>query len=79
MEWPAAMGGPETWKNMAAWLSRLPELVGARPEAIVVISGHREEPEFTVNCGAHPPLFFDYYGFPDYTYKLEYPAPGAPA
>lgn len=79
MEWPAAMGGPETWKKMAAWLSALPGLIGARPEAIVVISGHWEEPEFTVNSGAHPRLFFDYYGFPEHTYKLEYPAPGSAA
>jgi aromatic ring-opening dioxygenase catalytic subunit (LigB family) len=79
MDWPAAMGGPDTWKNMAAWLGQLPELVGARPEAIVVISGHWEEGEFTVNSGAHPELLFDYYGFPEHTYRLEYPAPGAPA
>ena len=78
MDWPEAMGGPDTWKNMAAWLGHLPELVGARPEAIVVISGHWEEPEFTVNAGAHPPLLFDYYGFPEHTYRLEYPAPGSP-
>ena len=93
MDWPEAMGGPDTWKNMAAWLGHLPELVGARPEAIVVISGHWEEPEFTVNAGGldppgstnrrpggpFVPLLFDYYGFPEHTYRLEYPAPGAPA
>jgi aromatic ring-opening dioxygenase catalytic subunit (LigB family) len=78
MDWPAAMGGPDTWKNMAAWLGHLPERVGERPKAIVVISGHWEEPEFTVNSGAHPPLLFDYYGFPEHTYRLEYPAPGSP-
>lgn len=64
---------------MAAWLSRLHKLAGGRPEAVVVISGHWEEPEFTVNAGAHPPLLFDYYGFPEHTYRLEYPAPGSPA
>lgn len=78
MDWPTAMGGPDTWKSMAAWLSHLPERVGGRPEAMVVISGHWEEPEFTVNAGAHPALLFDYYGFPEHTYRLEYPAPGAP-
>jgi len=25
-----------------------------------------------------PPLLFDYYGFPDHTYRLKYPAPGDP-
>lgn len=78
MDWPASMGGPDTWKNMAEWLGRLPENLGARPNAIVVISGHWEEPHFTVTSGAYPPLIFDYYGFPEHTYRLEYPAPGSP-
>jgi 4,5-DOPA dioxygenase extradiol len=26
-----------------------------------------------------PPLFYDYYDFPEQAYELEYPAPGAPA
>ena len=26
-----------------------------------------------------PPLLFDYYGFPEHTYRLKYPAPGSPA
>lgn len=30
-------------------------------------------------CGAHPSLIFDYHGFPPHTYKLTYPAAGAPA
>lgn len=32
-----------------------------------------------VNAGGHPPLLFDYGGFPDYTYRLTWPAPGDPA
>jgi aromatic ring-opening dioxygenase catalytic subunit (LigB family) len=32
----------------------------------------------TVNACAHPSLLFDYGGFPDYTYRLTWPAPGAP-
>jgi aromatic ring-opening dioxygenase catalytic subunit (LigB family) len=32
-----------------------------------------------VSCSSsHPPLLFDYYGFPPHTYELEWPAPGAP-
>jgi aromatic ring-opening dioxygenase catalytic subunit (LigB family) len=72
------MGGPDTWKNMAEWLRHLAEHVGARPAAIVAISGHWEESDFTVTSAANPPLLFDYYGFPEHTYRLEYPAPGSP-
>jgi aromatic ring-opening dioxygenase catalytic subunit (LigB family) len=32
----------------------------------------------TVNAGAHPPLLFDYSGFPKHTYQLTFGAPGAP-
>jgi aromatic ring-opening dioxygenase catalytic subunit (LigB family) len=53
--------------------------VGARPKAIVVISGHWEEKDFTVTSAPHPPLLYDYYGFPEHTYRLQYPAPGSQA
>jgi aromatic ring-opening dioxygenase catalytic subunit (LigB family) len=43
-----------------------------------VISGHWEEGDPTLNVGPRPPLLFDYYGFPAHTYRLTYPAPGAP-
>ena len=75
MDW--TMGPRDTWDNMAAWLKAVPQAVGPKPDAIVVISAHWEEPEFTVTTSAQPPLLFDYYGFPDYTYKLTYPAPVA--
>jgi aromatic ring-opening dioxygenase catalytic subunit (LigB family) len=43
-----------------------------------VISAHWEEPEFTVTTSRTPPLLFDYYGFPEHTYRLRYDAPGSP-
>jgi aromatic ring-opening dioxygenase catalytic subunit (LigB family) len=53
--------------------------VGARPKAIVVISGHWIESQFTVTSGEQPSLIYDYHGFPPHTYELTYPAPGDPA
>lgn len=50
-----------------------------RPEAILVISAHWEEPVATVLNAPNPPLFYDYYGFPEPAYELTYPAPGNPA
>ena len=76
MEWP---GDPHMWDRMAAFLKGLAASAGPRPEAVLVISGHWEEDEFTVNASPKPPLLFDYYGFPEHTYQLQYPAPGSPA
>jgi 4,5-DOPA dioxygenase extradiol len=50
-----------------------------RPDAILVVSAHWEEPVATVQGGASPPLFYDYYGFPEESYHITYPAPGDPA
>jgi aromatic ring-opening dioxygenase catalytic subunit (LigB family) len=76
MDW--TRGPADAWDRTAAWLqgmiSRLPE----RPKAILVISGHWEADAFTVGSAAHPGLIFDYYGFPEETYRLTFPAPGAP-
>ena len=55
---------PDLWDRMAAYLRGLDRSLGARPRAVLVISGHWEMEHPTVNTGAQPPLLFDYYGFP---------------
>jgi len=50
-----------------------------RPDAILVISAHWEERAATVLGAGHPQMFYDYYGFPDEAYEINYPAPGSPA
>lgn len=77
MDW--TMGPADTWDRMAAWLGSLPALVPERPAAVLVISGHWEEPVVTVNSAHRHSLYYDYYGFPPHTYELAYPAAGAPA
>jgi aromatic ring-opening dioxygenase catalytic subunit (LigB family) len=37
-----------------------------------VISGHWEEDAFTVTGHPHPPLLFDYYGFPEHSSGMSY-------
>ena len=76
MDW--TMGPPDTWDSMAAWLRAMPEAVRPKPDAILVISAHWEEPEFTVTTSPKPPLLFDYHAFPEHTYRLRYDAPGSP-
>jgi aromatic ring-opening dioxygenase catalytic subunit (LigB family) len=66
------------WHPMQAYLTSFIATLPERPKAILLISGHWEEPGFTVHTGAHPGLLFDYYGFPPHTYTLRWDAPGAP-
>jgi aromatic ring-opening dioxygenase catalytic subunit (LigB family) len=61
------------------YLQKLPATLPSQPAAIVSVSGHWEEPEFTVATSEHPPMVYDYYGFPEHTYRIKYSAPGSPA
>jgi len=70
---------PDLWDRMAAYLRGIDASLGARPKAVLVISAHWEAPVPTVNVSARPPLLYDYYGFPEHTYRLTYAAPGLPA
>lgn len=49
-----------------------------RPSAILVISAHWEASMPTITSGARPPLIYDYYGFPEESYRIQYPCPGEP-
>ncbi|MBD8531907.1 MULTISPECIES: class III extradiol ring-cleavage dioxygenase [unclassified Massilia] len=79
-------GGPWPWieqmRGMYARTARefaaLPGRLPSKPAAILVVSGHWEANEFTVATAARPPMEYDYYGFPEHTYHIRYPAPGAP-
>ena len=68
----------ETEAPFAAALRAFGEHV--RPQAIAIVSAHWQTraPEVRVTGAARPPLIYDFGGFPDEMYKLEYPAPGAP-
>lgn len=50
-----------------------------RPKAILVISAHWEASRPTVTSASQPGMMYDYGGFPDEAYQLQYPAPGEPA
>jgi aromatic ring-opening dioxygenase catalytic subunit (LigB family) len=81
-------GGPWPWmadqlngmyRNLAASLADMPRQIGVTPKALLVISGHWEERDFAVMAHPHPPMLYDYYGFPPHTYEINYGAPGSPA
>jgi aromatic ring-opening dioxygenase catalytic subunit (LigB family) len=69
---------PTRWVAMEAYLRDLPSMLPSRPDALLIISGHWEMKRPTVLAAARPGLLFDYYNFPPHTYRLTYPAPGAP-
>ncbi|WP_119395845.1 DODA-type extradiol aromatic ring-opening family dioxygenase [Salinibius halmophilus] len=59
------------------FLTGLPSLYG-KPDAIVVISAHWQTTQPTLQMMAKPPMIYDYHGFPESAYQIQYPAPGAP-
>lgn len=72
------MGPPGTWDRMAGFLRGISADVGSTPRAILAITGHWETDQLRVTAGSNPSLIYDYYGFPENTYHLKYPAPGSP-
>jgi aromatic ring-opening dioxygenase catalytic subunit (LigB family) len=80
-------GGPWPWmkgpmadahERLAFSLRQIPQLVGATPTAGLMISAHWKEPDFLLMTHEDPPILYDYSGFPEHTYRVKYPAPGAP-
>lgn len=80
-------GGPWPWlkkempffEKLEASLQTIPKQLSAPPKAILMISGHWEENTFSVMAHPHPPMVYDYQGFPEHTYHIHYPAPGSTA
>ena len=80
-------GGPWPWLDgefrrgfdwLEASLKALPAQLPAPPRAVLAVSGHWEEADFTVSTAPRPGMVYDYFGFPEHTYAISYPAPGAP-
>ncbi len=80
-------GGPwpwiDEWRPMYETLNKslehLPAELPAVPKAVLMVSAHWVTSEITVGSGAQPDMLYDYYGFPEHTYSIKYPAPGDPA
>ena len=77
MDW--SWGPADTWYSAQHFLQSVASTLPAPPRAMLVISGHWEEPAFTASAATKPELIFDYSGFPAHTYQLTWPAPGDPA
>jgi aromatic ring-opening dioxygenase catalytic subunit (LigB family) len=77
MEFPEPFG-PHAWDNLRRYLSGLVASLPERPKAFLVVTAHWEASQPTVGINPKPGMLYDYYGFPAHTYRLQYPAPGAP-
>src|SRR5688572_29072038 len=68
-----------SYARLEAALADMPRQIGVTPKAVLMISAHWEALEFTLTSNPAPGMIYDYYGFPDYTYRIRYEAPGDPA
>lgn len=63
-----------TWPGeLAAWAADLP-----RPRAVLMVSAHWESAPVTVGATTTVPLTYDFWGFEQRYYEVQYAAPGAP-
>jgi len=70
---PPLLDDPGWIGELAAWAQALP-----RPKAIVVVSAHWEARPLSIGAVRPVPLIYDFSGFPEKFYRLQYAAPGAP-
>ena len=63
---------------LEASLRDIPRQLPQRPRAVLMVSAHWEEAGFAVMNHPKPPMLYDYGGFPEETYRVNYGAAGAP-
>lgn len=71
------MLGDDGHKQMVESLTMIADRT-EKPSAIIVVSAHWEEDVATITHRARPPIIYDYYGFPQAAYQIQYPTPGNP-
>lgn len=64
----------EIWtRELADWSNSV-----ERPAAILIVSAHWEAAPLTLGATTTVPLTYDFYGFEQRYYQVQYPSPGAP-
>jgi 4,5-DOPA dioxygenase extradiol len=71
---PPLADDPVWTRQLAEWAAAIP-----RPSSVLMVSAHWEEDPLTVGATSTVPLVYDFWGFPERYYRVQYPAPGAPA
>ncbi|MBQ0759091.1 MAG: dioxygenase [Zhongshania sp.] len=75
---PLPLLGDPGHRQLTTFLKSIASELGA-PTAIVIVSAHWEGSQATLTGAANPELIYDYYGFPEESYALQYSAVGSPA
>lgn len=71
---PLNVAIPERYEPWVQWGARLP-----RPKAVLAVSAHWEgTPVLVGSTTDHHEIMYDFGGFPEWMYRIAYPAPGAP-
>lgn len=70
---PPLLDDPQWMGELNAWAKDLP-----RPTSILIVSAHWQTAPMAIGATATVPLVYDFYGFPQRFYDLQYQAPGAP-
>jgi 4,5-DOPA dioxygenase extradiol len=70
---PPLLDDAEWMRDLGRWAAGLP-----RPKQILIVSAHWETAPMAIGATERVPLVYDFYGFPQHYYQLQYPAPGAP-
>jgi 4,5-DOPA dioxygenase extradiol len=70
---PPLLDHKEWRTELGNWSKDLPT-----PKAILIISAHWESAPLMVGAVTPQPLIYDFYGFPEKYYQIQYNAPGAP-
>ena len=62
------------------WMSQFRTWAGSlrKPSAILIVSAHWQTAPMALSATTRVPLVYDFYGFPQHYYELQYGAPGAP-
>ncbi|MFQ4136965.1 DODA-type extradiol aromatic ring-opening family dioxygenase [Nodosilinea sp. PGN35] len=74
---PLPLLGDPAHGEMVACLKDIAATI-ERPSAIAVVSAHWEASQPSITSASHPPLIYDYSGFPKESYEITYPCPGDP-
>ncbi|MBS1254697.1 MAG: 4,5-DOPA dioxygenase extradiol [Deltaproteobacteria bacterium] len=74
---PLPLLGDQNHQTMVSFLKEIAPTLGT-PSTILIISAHWEEEIVSITSAKRPSLIYDYYGFPEESYAIEYPAAGDP-
>jgi 4,5-DOPA dioxygenase extradiol len=70
---PPLADDPIWTRELAEWSGSFP-----KPQSVLMVSAHWENDPLTLSATRTVPLVYDFWGFPERFYRVEYPAPGAP-